>query len=736
MKNRLTPESMFEKSGGGVRPSRGQQCGHFRRARKVHASRPSNVAAPGDGRTPTEALAAAKASLKTGSESVFGDPGLEFRLQAAARGSRLKAELQTPSAARPASLQTGCEQKQPGSVVLRLLQGCALAALIVLAGCTNPIGANWAPPQPAYLHLHEDALNSSDCSADTVLVLHRYDLDRSFKRDPDETLKKLHAIACADDRRDILYALSELNYRNADRLSRSPKAWEPRRARDGYFSSSIYAYLYLFGDSHETLPGPFDRRYRVAGDFYNRGLALGLIASLNTNALVELDSGPRQTAPGQVEVQLTLPGFPWKMDWFEAFYSADEFIVRGLTIRNRDSGLGAPLVAVTRKFGEFQERRRGPVTAFLRVNGDVRAWSAGKLNATLELYSAFDAREIQVNGKPIPMQTDTTAPIALGLNNSAIWKLGLAQFFSAETQVKTGIRRVQPYSPGRIPVVFVHGTASSPVWWAEMLNTLCADPVLRERYQFWAFNYASGNPITYTAGILRNDLMKEINTLDPEGKDPALRQMVIVGHSQGGLLAKLTATDTGDKLWHLASDKNIDDLKIDPKTRELLRTNFFFQPLPCVSRVVFISTPHRGSYMNTSFVQRFLSRFMTLPSDLMNASASLLLQVKDKNKLPPSLRKGVPTSLNGMAPDNPFMLALAEIPVASGIKANSIIAIEGDDKPPKGADGVVQYASAHVDYAESEFIVRSFHSCQGNPLTIEEVRRILLKNLAETKPVK
>jgi len=155
--------------------------------------------------------------------------------------------------------------------------------------------------------------------------------------------------------------------------------------------------------------------------------------------------------------------------------------------------------------------------------------------------------------------------MALGLNNSSIWNLGLAQFFSAEEKVRTGIRLVQPYFPGRIPVVFVHGTASSPVWWAEMWNTLFADPVLREHYQFWAFNYASGNPITYTAGILRNDLMDQVKTLDPDGKDPALRQMVIIGHSQGGLLAKLTATDTGDRLWRLASRTNIDELKVDEK---------------------------------------------------------------------------------------------------------------------------------------------------------------------------
>jgi len=456
---------------------------------------------------------------------------------------------------------------------------------------------------------------------------------------------------------------------------------------------------------------------------------------VNTNAQVTMESGSRATPPGKVEVQFTQPGFPWNLNLIKAFYSADEFTVRGLSTRNRDSGLGAPLIAVTDRFGKFQEPARAPATVFLRVSGGVRDWSAGKLNATLELYSAFEATQVEVNGKVVPLQTDTTAPIAQMLNNSPIWSLGLAQFFSADLQNKTGIRRMEPYTPGQIPVVFVHGTASSPVWWAEMWNTLNADPVLRERYQFWMFNYASGKPITISAGILRNDLMNTVKTLDPDGKDTALQHMVVIGHSQGGLLAKLTATDTGDKLWQLVSKTNIDELKIDAPTRDLLRSNFFFKPLPCVSRVIFISTPHRGSYQNTSFVQNLLNRFIEFPSDLMDASASLL-KLKDTINLPPSLRNGVPSSLNGMATDNPFMLTLADIPVAPGIKANSIIAIKGDDQPPEGADGVVKYTSAHVDYAESEFIVRSGHSCQGNPLTIEEVRRILLEQLGETKPAK
>ena len=79
-------------------------------------------------------------------------------------------------------------------------------------------------------------------------------------------------------------------------------------------------------------------------------------------------------------------------------------------------------------------------------------------------------------------------------------------------------------------------------------------------------------------------------------------------------------------------------------------------------------------------------------------------------------------------------IALPEIPVAPGIKAHSIIPVEGEGDPEKGEDGVVAYTSAHVPYVESEFIVRGVHSCQGQPETIEEVRRILLEHLA-TLPV-
>jgi hypothetical protein len=94
----------------------------------------------------------------------------------------------------------------------------------------------------------------------------------------------------------------------------------------------------------------------------------------------------------------------------------------------------------------------------------------------------------------------------------------------------------------------------------------------------------------------------------------------------------------------------------------------------------------------------------------------------------------MPTSLDGMSPKNPGLLAMAEIPVAPSIKAHSIIPVIGDGDLQRGRDGVVAYQSAHVDYVESEFIVNSKHTCLNQPATIEEVRRILREHLKELPP--
>jgi hypothetical protein len=84
-----------------------------------------------------------------------------------------------------------------------------------------------------------------------------------------------------------------------------------------------------------------------------------------------------------------------------------------------------------------------------------------------------------------------------------------------------------------------------------------------------------------------------------------------------------------------------------------------------------------------------------------------------------------------MTPGNPFLLKLSEMTIDPRITAHSIVSVKGDGPPEEGGDGVVKYSSAHIEGVLSEKIVRSSHSCQANPDTINEVKRILIENATQ-----
>jgi len=277
-------------------------------------------------------------------------------------------------------------------------------------------------------------------------------------------------------------------------------------------------------------------------------------------------------------------------------------------------------------------------------------------------------------------------------------------------------------------VVFVHGTFSNPAWWAEMLNTLRGDPILQRKYQFWAFLYNSSAPIVASAADLRDALRNKFTQLDPEGKDPALREMVVVGHSQGGLLTKLTVVDTGNSLVLALTEKDLDSLGLPEEKKAEARRLLVIEPVTEVKRVVFISTPHRGSILSKQWVRTLIKKIVTLPLKIVKTTLNFRDYFTEDVKRMIGSRGG-PTSIDSMSPDNPSLKALADTPLAPGVVGHSIIAVKGDGDPKLGDDGVVAYTSAHLDGMESELIVRSGHSSQGHPFTIEEVRRILLEHL-------
>jgi hypothetical protein len=204
-----------------------------------------------------------------------------------------------------------------------------------------------------------------------------------------------------------------------------------------------------------------------------------------------------------------------------------------------------------------------------------------------------------------------------------------------------------------------------------------------------------------------------------------LKRMVVVGHSQGGLLTKMTAIDSGTRLWPFSVPP--EELGIDVETRDLLTHALMIKPLPFVRRVIFIATPHRGSYQALGILGSFASWMVNLPGRFTKLSLDLLT-LQGKGFVLGPKASGLPTSIDNMNPTNRFIVALSAIPIVDGVAANSIVGVEGGGTPAEGGDGVVKYSSAHIDGVESEKIVNSAHSMQGNPETIQEVKRILMEH--------
>jgi len=612
-----------------------------------------------------------------------------------------------------------------------LLAASAVALTTLLAGCTAPIGADRVTTRQAYSQVEASALRSGKPSADTVSILHRFDLDQLAVERPDEAVQQLHQKALMTGERDVLFALAELSYVAGGHLSRSVKPWDPRDPRDYYLGSAVYAWLFLFGEGKDVPPGAYDRRFREACDFYNYGLGLAFTERRSTNANVRIEITRRRLPVGEIQLQLGATEAAARLHELDEILLADKFRVRGLSVRIREPGLGAPLICVWPLNEKFGIRRATPTTMLLRGPTSLAELTSGPKVCPLEFYSALDRTTVAIGGNQVPLENDLTTFRAYALSQSRVWSLGKLGFLAPAERIPSQLILNQPYDPDRIPVVFVHGTFSSPVTWAEMVNTLMADQELRQRYQFWTFIYGSGNPLVQSIGDIRAALTDEVQQLDPQGTNTLLRQMVVIGHSQGGLLTKSTAISAGDRLWSVFSTNRLEDLKIPEADRAKLHSALFLEPLPFVKRVVFIATPHRGSYLSSGFVRRLAARLVSLPANLVSRSKDVF-QVMAGSDVGRFLRGRMPTSLDGMSPKNPGLLAMADIPVVPGIKAHSIIAIDGNDQPPKGADGVVKYTSAHVDYVESELVVRSYHTCLDEPATIEEVRRILHEHLDQS----
>ena len=607
----------------------------------------------------------------------------------------------------------------------------ALGALLFASACATPVGVAPGNRQAIYRELTASVLSSGKLSGPTAQLLLRRGLSERFEEDPEGVLKELRGSG-ANLTEDDHAALAELSFAYADKSGKL----------DYYLAAAVYAYAFLAPPDSNVELSLVDPRIRLAADIYNLGLTRGLSAPAGNEVI--LTAGKRPLPFGTLELETT----PQEFDWGGAFrmtrfIAVGEFEVRGLRNRYRQAGVGAPLAAELTPTGEGPEaeakrsrippRIKVPVTAFVRIEKVDKGIETGNVKGRLELYAADEASMVDINGRRVPLELEPTATLAYMLEGSPVWDTEIGNFLAPSRQVfGDGLIMLHPYRPGQIPVVLVHGTASSPARWAEMLNELQNDPVLRDRVQFWLFTYNTSKPILVSARDMRNALTKAVHDFDPEGRDPALRDMVLIGHSQGGLLVRLMVTDSGNRFWSNVSKEPLSELKMSPEMRELFETGMFFKPLPFVTRVVFICTPHRGSFRATGFVLNIVRRLVTLPGNMVKGVVEAIQQ--NEAYLSPEARQGrqaMPTAVDNMSPNSPFVRTLSESPIAPGVTVNSIVAVLGEGPLSSQTDGVVNYSSAHLDGIGTEKVVHSSHSTQAVPDTIEEVRRILREQVAE-----
>jgi pimeloyl-ACP methyl ester carboxylesterase len=600
--------------------------------------------------------------------------------------------------------------------VLVVVAGC-----LGVAGCETPIGVKETGFEEVYRGQRNNVLDTGELSARTVQVLSYVGLRERYEEDRSAVIAELSEFAAHERARPLQAAVAEMCYEAA--LVEGDRA--------DFLAAVIHAYLYLLSDDLLDEADPYSPLFRLCCDIYNRGLAQYLLREegdvlLTAAALAEAFDG--------LEVEHTRPGFPWSEAEFSRFLPADAFEVRGLRERIRSPGLGVPLIALQSPEGaaEMAAAHVGhevklSATAFLRLHGGVDELEAGTMRGSLELYLGTEGPRTMAGGQSVPLESDFSAPLAHMLETSNLWDWSMAGFLPGDLgnpsgDYESGIFLLEPYRRGKVPLVLIHGTASSPAYWVQTINSLMADPEIRERYQVWLSLYETSNPISHTAAIQRKALRDLVATVDPGGDDPALSQMVLVGHSQGGLVTRMLISSCGDDVWDAFYDVSLDEMQISEELRDIARKAVYFDALSFVNRAVFISTPHGGSFFSDSLIGHLAAELIDLPLAIADETKKVL--GKDDEVLRPT------SSVENMKVDSRFVRALSLIKMSPDVRLHSIIPVNPSEGPiEEGNDGVVDYTSAHIGGVESELVIRFGHSVQSEPATVAELRRILYEHL-------
>jgi len=637
----------------------------------------------------------------------------------------------------PLLAKGGCARTRVSNA---MLAACFLA---IVSGCASPryLAHRAIRENPLAAPLNLFSLRGPDISKRTIATLRRYGLEDQYKANHQQCFTDIRETINETPDPELIHALAELSYVEGQRAERAGNAG---LALNHYGRSLANAYDYLFSEDLDALRNPYDPQFRLVVDLYNESLedALRLLCrdhQLRPGQTYSIDVGNREFV-----VRTEMRG-QWSPDEFAHYEFVSDFEIKTLRNRHTTYGLGVPLIAVRRDGKNIDSRERYypdglsyAVTALMRtINVDNTSRSGASTTCVLEFFDPLVANQIELAQQWVPLETDLTTPLAFFLDSPQYRArdhatLGLLK--PNDVQDKRGLYMLEPYDPQRIPVLMVHGLWSSPMTWMDMFNDLRSFPEIRERYQFWFYLYPSGQPFWQSATQLRQDLATMRQTFDPEQRDQTMNQMVLVGHSMGGLVSRMQTLESGDDFWKIVSDQPADNLKGPEPERNKLVSTLFFKPNQSVTRVITIGTPHRGSEFANDYTRWLARKFIKLPKMAVNTGVALA-------KANPNLFKDtqlltVANAIDSLAPNSPIFPVMMRAKRAPQVKYHNIVGVLEspsflESRIGRG-DGVVAYASATMNDVESELIVDAQHTTiHMTGKAIFEVRRILMQHLHE-----
>jgi pimeloyl-ACP methyl ester carboxylesterase len=486
-----------------------------------------------------------------------------------------------------------------------------------------------------------------------------------------------------------------------------------------------------------------DARSRgVAWDSYQASLKGLLVAATRNRHSAESGALVVNSGGRVLELAVSMHGFAWDVADVQQLIVVDDYRAESLSRVHRRTGIGVPVVVQRRhRTGASAseqfliERSAFAATAVLRVEAGGGEAGGDTCKATIELYNPYAIAAIDFGGQRVPLAADLSSPLAYYAIQQTPEVNPIAWFLDPGASTgEEGLYFLEPYQPGKIPIVFVHGLVSSPSTWTDMVNDLRATPGFNEHYQVWAFRYATGSSFLRAAAHLRRSLYEAAETVDPGGTDPALRATVLVGHSMGGLISKLQVVDTGNALWRSVAARPLEQINASERARRELAEALFFERHPNVRRVVFIATPHGGSSWATRPVGQIASALARSEDERSRQYARLMAD--NPGVFNPAVERRLPTSVDMLEPKNPLLSAMRGLPVCPEVPVHSIVGTGGFVLGLAASDGVVPEESAVHPNATSTLYVRASHEkVHREEATIREVRTILNRHLAEQATV-